>query len=255
MTQDPIARFSSRVENYAKYRPGYPEEVLEVLARHCGLTAQSIIADIGSGTGILSALFLRNGNRVFGVEPNASMRQVAEQFLKSYEKFISVDGTAEATTLEPASMDMLTAGQAFHWFDRVQAKTEFARILKPSGYVVLIWNERRLDSTPFLRALENLLLRFGTDYEKVRHENVDHELAGFFAPQPFELKKLENSQKLDFDGLKGRVCSASYTPEASSPEFQPMLDVLRRIFDEYQTGGSVVIEYDTNIFYGRVNNV
>src|SRR3989442_6670114 len=227
---DPVTRFSNRAENYAKYRPGYPAEVIAVLKSECGLTEASSVADVGSGTGILSELFLRNGNKVFAIEPNAPMRLLAERDLK-FPKFVSVEATAEATTLEPASVDFITAGQAFHWFDREKAKREFRRILRPEGWVVLIWNERRIGSSPFLRDYENLLLRYGTDYEKVRHENVTGEIAQFFAPEPYQLKSLESAQHFDLETLKGRTRSASYTPEPGSPNFEPMLATLEEIFN------------------------
>src|SRR4030095_6505932 len=179
---DSVSRFSTRVEDYAKFRPGYPPEILELLKRECGFNPSSIIADIGSGTGILSELFLKNGNKGLGVEPNEVMRNTAEQHLKPYSNFFSVAGSAESTTLESETVDFITAGQAFHWFKRDEAKVEFARILKSNGWVVLLWNERRTGSTPFLREYEQLLLRFGTDYQQVRHENVKGAIEEFFSP-------------------------------------------------------------------------
>src|SRR5213595_654680 len=131
---DPTKRFSNRVENYIKYRPGYPDAVIDLLTEECRLTQQSIIADIGSGTGILSELFLKNGNSVFAIEPNAAMRRTAEDLLRKHPKFTSIDAAAEATTLDIASVDFVTAAQAFHWFDRKNARKEFARILKPEGW-------------------------------------------------------------------------------------------------------------------------
>jgi SAM-dependent methyltransferase len=249
---DPLSRFSTRVENYVKYRPSYPAGVIDVLKSDCGFKEDSIIADIGSGTGVLSKLFLSNGNTVFGVEPNAAMRTAGERLLKPFGKFISIDATAEATTLESDSAAFITAGQAFHWFDREKAKLEFARILKPEGYIVLIWNERRLDSTPFLRAYEDLLLGYGTDYEKVRHENVTDEIAEFFAPETFRLKSLENSQAFNFEALRGRVCSSSYMPEPGSANFEPMLAQLQEIFDANNREGTVILEYDTRVYYGHL---
>ncbi len=250
--KDSVSRFSSRAENYARYRPGYPAGVIEILRSACGLMGASIIADVGSGTGILSELFLRNDNRVFGIEPNAAMRTTADTLLKEFARFVSIDATAEATTLESGSVDFITAGQAFHWFGREKARREFARILKPEGWVVLIWNERRLGSTPFLRHYEDLLLRFGTDYEKVRHENVAGEIAQFFAPETFKLKSLENLQHFDFESLKGRVCSASYTPEPGSVNFGPMISNLDEIFNANENKGTVTFEYDTRVYYGHL---
>jgi SAM-dependent methyltransferase len=158
---DSVARFSNRADNYARYRPGYPLGVMDILRNQCGLTDASVVADIGSGTGILSELFLRNGNTVFAIEPNAAMRQVADRLLGEFPNFLSIDATAEATTLDASSVDLVTAAQAFHWFDRDRARKEFARILRPGGWVALIWNERRLDSTAFLRDYEQLLLSPG----------------------------------------------------------------------------------------------
>lgn len=249
---DPVKRFSNRADNYAKYRPGYPAGVVDILKSECDLQESSIIADIGSGTGILSELFLKNGNQVAGVEPNEAMRLEAERLLAPYIRFISVDATAEVTTLKTESVDFVAAAQAFHWFDREKAKREFARILKPRGWVVLIWNERRLDSTAFLRDYEKLLLLYGTDYEKVRHENVTTEISQFFSPEGFQLKNLENFQHFDFESLKGRVLSSSYTPAPDHPHFNTMLEKLEETFNTHQHEGIVSFEYDTRVFYGRL---
>jgi SAM-dependent methyltransferase len=247
-----LNRFSSRVENYIKYRPGYPSETLDILKQECGLAKDSVIADVGSGTGILSELFLRNGNKVFGIEPNAPMRLAGEELLKAFENFVSIDGAAEATTLEPQSIDFVTAAQAFHWFKRSEAKSEFKRILKLGGWVVLIWNERLVDSTAFLRDYESLLLRYGTDYQEIRHENVEPEIADFFAPSTFQLKTLPNSQHFDFEALKGRVYSSSYAPEPGHPNFAPMMTRLEESFNAHNQNGVVTFEYETKIYYGRV---
>lgn len=249
---DALTRFSNRVDNYIRYRPSYPESLLQILKTNCGLDENSVIADIGSGTGILSELFLRNGNRVIGVEPNSGMREAAESSLADYAKFESVASTAEETALENDSVDLITAGQAFHWFDRAEAKQEFARILKPAGWVVLIWNERQLDSTAFLRAYEDLLLKYGTDYQSVRHENVASEIGDFFTPNEFHLQTLQNSQRFDFEALKGRLLSSSYVPADDQPGFEPMLAELQEIFARHQHDGFVSFEYDTRVYYGQL---
>ena len=247
-----VTRFSSRAEAYAKYRPGYPPGVVEILKSECGLTTNSVVADVGSGTGILTELLLKNGNRVYGIEPNEAMRVFAEETLKNYQLFESVDGSAEATTLSDNSVDIVVAAQAFHWFDREKTKHEFRRILKRNGWVALIWNERRLDSTPFLRAYEDLLLKYGTDYHEVRHENVAVKLAEFFAPHEFKLVNLDNFQHFDLTAFQGRVASASYTPEPGHPNFEAMAAGLLRIFDEHNREGTVTFEYDTRIYYGHL---
>ena len=247
-----LTRFSSRAEAYAKYRPAYPAGVIETLKSECGLTVDSVIADVGSGTGILTELLLKNSNRVFGIEPNEAMRVFAEEALKEYQQFESVDGSAEATGLPADSVDIIVAAQAFHWFDREKTKREFRRILKPNGWVALIWNERRLDSTPFLRAYEELLLQYGTDYQEVRHENVAGKLTEFFAPDEFKLVNLDNFQYFDLAAFQGRVASASYTPEPGHPNFEAMIAGLERIFDEHNRDGMVTFEYDTRIYYGHL---
>ena len=252
---DSINRFSSRVENYVRHRPGYPGEVVDLLTTECGLTLESVVADLGSGTGILSELFLRHGNPVYGVEPNREMRAAAERFLEDYADFHSIDGKAEATSLAADSVDFVIAGQAFHWFEQEKARREFIRILKPEGWVVLIWNQRRLYSTPFLRAYEELFLRYGTDYEQVRHENVYEDIASFFAPEGFRAATFDNFQTLDFDGLQGRAFSASYTPEPGHSNYGSMLEELVQIFQRHQEDGKVTIEYDTKIYYGHLRTI
>jgi ubiquinone/menaquinone biosynthesis C-methylase UbiE len=251
---DPLKRFSNRADNYVKYRPGYPDAVIDILKSDCGLTKTSIVADVGSGTGILTKLFLDNGNSVFAIEPNAAMRLAAERLLGHSQGFKSIDANAEATTLDAQSVDLVTAAQAFHWFDQAKAKREFARILKPGGWVVLIWNERRLDSTPFLGAYEDLLLRYGTDYGKVRHENVTSEIDAFFAPESFKLRTLENAQLFDFESLKGRLLSSSYAPDQDHPNFTAMLGELEEIFKANQKQGIVSFEYETKVYYGRLSH-
>lgn len=246
-----VERFSNRVENYVKYRPGYPPEVLQAFRDEMNLTEDSVIADIGSGTGISAKVFLENGNIVYGVEPNAAMREAAEKFLQEFSKFESVDGTAENTTLEDDSVDFVTAAQAFHWFDPAKTRAEFSRILRAKGYVVLIWNERLLDANDFLRDYEKLLIKYGTDYENVRHDNIDTEKLKDFFLNDFSQKTFRNVQSLDFDGLKGRLMSSSYMPTKADERFEPMVIELRALFENHAENGRIELLYDTNIFYSQ----
>lgn len=251
---DSTQRFSNRVENYVKYRPGYPPQVLSTLIKECALQSASVVADVGSGTGISTEVFLRNGNMVYGVEPNDAMRQAAERLLNRYENFYSVQGTAEATTLSDKGVDFVVAGQAFHWFDRHTCKEEFRRILQPQGWVVLLWNERRTLSTPFLQSYERLLEEFATDYTEVNHAQIsDDMIADFYAPGAYRLRRFDNHQTFDFEALQGRLLSSSYAPEAGHPNFKPMLAELRRIFEAYQENGEVRFEYDTQVYFGQLN--
>jgi ubiquinone/menaquinone biosynthesis C-methylase UbiE len=250
--QDPTRRFSSRVDNYVRFRPGYPKEIIALLVTECRLTPDSIIADIGSGTGKLTELFLENGNAVFGIEPNREMREAGERLLKQFPKFTSVASTAEDTTLLDVSVDFITAGQAFHWFDRERCRKEFARILKPGGWTALVWNDRKTETTPFLIAYENLLKTYATDYSKVDHKQIDDAVVqDFFGCRPAK-KMIPSSQEFDFEGLKGRLLSSSYAPEAGQPGHTEMLHDLEKLFNAHQKNGRVQFIYDTVVYYGKL---
>jgi len=246
------SRFSDRVENYVRYRPGYPSDVLRVLENACGLAPDHVIADIASGTGIWSRMLLENGNPVFGVEPNAEMRQAGERLLAGFPKFTSVAGTAEATTLPDKSVDFVTAAQAAHWFNRERARREFMRILKPGGWLVLLRNERLTDSTAFLRDYEQLLLSFGTDYEDVRHERTTDAVNEFFDPAPYKEHVFPMRQEFDYAGLEGRLLSSSYAPGPEHSNHAPMLSQLRRIFEAHSSAGRVPFDYKTRVYFGRL---
>lgn len=246
------SRFSDRVENYVRHRPGYPAETLRALRDECGLAPHHIIADIASGTGIWTRTLLENGNPVFGVEPNTEMRQAGERLLASFPKLTSVSGTAEATTLASASVEFVTAAQAAHWFDRARARKEFVRILKPGGWLVLLWNERLTDSTPFLREYEQLLLTYGTDYTDVRHERTTDEVNQFFDPAPFQERVFPMRQEFDYPGIEGRLLSSSYAPGPEHPNYAPMLRDLRQIFDAHAVAGRATFDYKTRVYFGRL---
>jgi SAM-dependent methyltransferase len=250
MTVSPTARFSDRVENYIRYRPGYPPEVLGLLHTECGLQPSHVVADIASGTGIFTRLLLENGNSVFAVEPNAEMREAGMHQLESYKRLMSLAGTAEETTLGTASVDFVTAAQAAHWFDLPRARAEFVRILRPGGWCVLIWNERLTSSTAFLRGYEQLLLTYGTDYEDVRHEKTTAMISEFFAPARCEERVFSLRQHFDYDGAAGRLLSSSYAPLEGHPKYVPMMRELQRIFRAHSVEGKVEFEYKTRVYYG-----
>jgi len=241
-------RFSDRVLNYVKYRPGYPKEVLDFLTTTTGLTPSWKIADLGSGTGISTVLFLDNGNTVYAVEPNEPMRKKAEEILGARSNFISIDGTAEHTTLASSSIDLIIAGQAFHWFEPVATKKECMRILRPGGSIALLWNERQKHSA-FEKAYEELLLAFGSDYQQVNHSNItEKELSAFFAPAPFALKASDNRQSFDWQRLEGRFLSSSYIPLEQNDTYKEMMRRLKDIFDTWQQDGKVCFDYQTKLY-------
>ncbi len=247
-----VQRFSNRVENYVKFRPSYPPEVLQSFRDEMNLRPDSVIADIGSGTGISAKLFLENGNEVFGVEPNDAMRSAAENVLAGYSKFHSINGTAENTTLDESSLDFVIAAQAFHWFNPKKTHVEFKRILKDGGFVVLIWNERQLDTTPFLREYEQFLLKFANDYTKVRHENIDEKKLFDFFGCKFRRASFLNAQVFDFEGLHGRALSSSYMPSESDQVYPAMIEELHALFAKHAENGKIKVSYDTNVFYTQV---
>jgi SAM-dependent methyltransferase len=247
------SRFSDRVDNYVRYRPGYPPEVLVRLRQECQLAVNHTVADIASGTGIWTRMLLANGNPVFGVEPNPEMREAGERLLAEFPKFKSIAGTAEATTLPDHSVHFVAAAQAGHWFDRQKSRREFVRILKPGGWLVLLWNERLLDSTKFLRDYEQLLLTYGTDYKEIRHERTTEAVHEFFDPKPYQERVFPMRQEFDYAGVEGRLLSSSYAPGPEHPGYNDMLRDLRRIFDKSAVDGKVAFEYTTRVFFGRLS--
>jgi SAM-dependent methyltransferase len=249
---DPKERFSDRVRDYVRYRPGYPREILELVVRVCGLGPGRIAADVGSGTGILTRLLLESGGRVVGVEPNAQMRAAAEQSLSGDAHFESLDGCAESTGLGDSSVDVIASGQAFHWFDPAPTRVEFARILKPGGWVVLVWNRRK--DTAFGRDYEAMLDRFAPDYAHVRTRDraAEPNLRAFFAPETPVGVTFDNEQRLDQSALAGRLLSSSYAPRAGHPLYEPMIQRLAEIFHIHARDGAVRFEYDALVWYGRM---
>ena len=252
--QDSTKRFSSRVENYVKYRPSYPAAVIDILTEHCHFTPNAVLADIGSGTGLLTELFLKQGNPVFGVEPNREMREAGERLLAAYPNFTSVAGTAEATTLPDHTVDFVTAGQAFHWFDFAKARQEFLRILKPQGWAVLVWNVRQPQATPFMAGYEALMHRYAIDIENASQEYRinDAILAEFYGSGGYQRATCPNRQIFDFEGVKGRLLSSSYMPDAGHPQYNVMLADLATLFENEQADGQVFIEYETRVYYGHL---
>jgi SAM-dependent methyltransferase len=251
--QDPTIRFSDRAHCYAKYRPGYPEELLAYLQRLVPLPA--FVADIGSGTGILTRQLLDLRYTVYAVEPNEPMRSEAEKALNRYSGFHSVNGRAEATGLPDRAVDIVTCAQAFHWFDREKSRSEFRRIVKPGGATALIWNERRDDLSEVGREYNDLLDRVIPGYRKLNHRRVRAEdIGAFFAPNDVELVSFRNFQDLDREGFIGRLLSSSYVPNFGQPGHQEIVDAAEQIFARHQDGGKVTIEYETKLYLGLLSS-
>jgi SAM-dependent methyltransferase len=257
MNKTPTERFSDRVDNYVRYRPGYPPGVMEVLRVECGLRPEHVIAEVASGTGIFTRLLLENGNRVFAIEPNAAMRAASRQLQEAFPNLVPANlvptiGTAEETTLPASSVDFVMAAQAAHWFHPQQARTEFERVLKPNGWCVLIWNERRTEGNPFLAAYEQLLHTYCAEYKETRHGKTARVAHEFFSGAQYQERILKYEQEFDFEGLAGRLLSSSYCPLQQDPRHAPMMRELERIFQDHARQNTVRIDYDTRIFFSRL---
>ena len=250
---DSKERFSNRVDAYRKFRPQYPIAVLHLLQKHCGLTAASVIADVGAGTGLLAELFLANGNSVLAVEPNREMRSACEELRSQYPKLTCIDGSAEATTLPEHCADFVTVGQAMHWFQLSRARAEFVRILRTGGWCAIVYNNRRIAGDVFHDGYERLLCDFGVDYQQVRGRYVDNNtLAEFFAPAPMHQTYLQNQQVFGLEEMAGRILSSSYMPQPDHPRYPAMLRRVEELFSRCQKDGHVYLEYDCVVTYGKL---
>ena len=251
MTRDYTRRFSKRAGWYARYRPRYPARILAILEREIGFSGRRVVADIGSGTGLLTVTFLENGNRVFGVEPNDEMRSYAERDLGGYPNFVSVKGTAEHTTLPGKSVDLVTAGQALHWFDPDRGAKEFARICRQGGKLCVVYNTRKSDRVG--RAYEEIVRRFERDRAKVPDADSNH-IARFFKGGEFTKSEVPNEQSLDLEGLLGRLLSASYVfpPDGRLGRSELRRDV-SEMFEKFSSGGRLKLRYRTSVFVGSIS--
>jgi len=246
-------RFSTRVEAYREFRPRYPREVVELLRRECGLTPEWVVADVAAGTGLLSEIFLDNGNRVIAVEPNGPMREACAELRGKYPRLECVDGTAEATGLADGVADLVTVGQAMHWFDLAPTRAEFVRVLKPGGWCAVVYNHRRMGGDGFHDGYERLLVEYGGDYRAVQSKHMtDDKLAGFFAPSEMRCAVLKNYQELTREGLEGRVLSSSYMPQAGDGKYSAMMDAIAELFGGYEEDGVVRMVYETAVAWGRL---
>ncbi|WP_341831439.1 class I SAM-dependent methyltransferase [Sphingobacterium thalpophilum] len=247
MNKNSIDRFTDRVVDYEKFRPCYPNEIIQVLKEQIGLDKKWLVADIGSGTGLSTQLFLENGNDVFAVEPNREMRESLLHHFKTYRNLIALNATAENTSIESGCVDLIFAGQSFHWFDREACKREFARILTENGRIVLVWNQRDPDDA-FQQEYEDFLLSHIPSYQSVSHKNIsDDDLKQFFGSRSMTKVTLPNQQILDLRSFLGRVRSSSYFPKEQA-ENKTLYDDLRTLFDKYAIAERIVFKYITEIY-------
>jgi SAM-dependent methyltransferase len=254
MDKHSIERFTTRVENYVRYRPNYPDALITLLQRETGLTPDWAIADVGSGPGNLTRQLLAFGATVFAVEPNQAMREAGETLMEDQAHFTSVDGTAEHTTLPDESVDLITAGQAFHWFEPATARAEFQRILRAPGWVGLIWNRRMEGSSQVLDEHDEMLRQYSREYDSVRVKDSGTEdgMDILFGDAGYKKFKLANEQQLDSEAYWGRLLSSSYTPLPGEPGHDEIRQRSLEIFDAHAENGILRFPYETQIYLGKV---
>jgi ubiquinone/menaquinone biosynthesis C-methylase UbiE len=233
-------RFTGRVADYERYRLRYSVAVLDILKKQCGLTTSSIVADVGAGTGMLAELFLENGNRVIAVEPNAEMRAASERLLERYSGLSVVAAAAEATTLADASVDFVSVGRAWHWFDRKRAVVEFRRILRSGGWLVLVTNRRSKDVSVEAKEYEEILMEFGTDYRELQSEyRVYDDMAPVFPEGAVVRETIRGEQVLTLEEFLGQTQSSSVAPMPGDAKYAAMQRALHDFFARFQQGGAL----------------
>jgi ubiquinone/menaquinone biosynthesis C-methylase UbiE len=251
--KDAKKRFSDRVDDYKKYRPSYPSDALLYVKNICNVQKEWRIADIGSGTGISTNALLDSFQcNVYAVEPNENMRSEAEASLSDNSLFHSVNGSSEQTTLGNQSINLVAAFQAFHWFDKQKSKEEFRRILTASGWLLLVWNDRITEGSSFVEGYERIVQGL-PEYSKVNHKNTGRNgIEEFIGSSDVIYREFPNSQYFDFEGLKGRFFSSSYTPPAGSLEYQEQIKKLKNLFDATNVNGQIEFIYRTQIYLGKL---
>lgn len=250
---NPTGRFSGRVEAYRRYRSRYPREIIPLLREKCGLTSESLVADIGAGTGMLAEIFLENGNSVYAVEPNAEMRAACAELAAQYPKLTCIDGTAEATRLPHHSADLIAVGRAFHWFDHDRCRPEFMRILRPGGWVVLAGQGPRRGKEPVQDDYQEILRVHGIDYSRLRERyNIKNAIRQFFAGGALHEAEFAGYEDLTYEGLEGHTLSLSVTPQPGHPGFPAMQDALKNYFEKYQRDGKVQLPMNCRVSMGQL---
>ncbi len=244
--------FSGKASIYSRYRPGYPKDLIEILMKETGFNQGWVVADIGSGTGILSRLFLENGNRVYCIEPNSDMRSESVKYNSGFQNCTVLNGTAENTGLESNSVDIAVAGQSFHWFDPVAARIEMIRILKDGGYAALIWNNRSEDEGSLSRGYDNICSRYSHNYQGTGNSRISSATFQTFFEGGYKMFKILNNQELDLDGILGRYFSASYALGPEDPDYGKAVESLNELFRKFQKNGYATMEYETQIFIGQL---
>jgi hypothetical protein len=253
--RDATERFGNRVTHYMQHRPSYPEPVLDHLEERDIIGIGVDVAELGSGTGIFAQQVMGRGSPVWAIEPNSSMRGVAEAKIGRRNQFHSVVGTAEQTSLPDATVDNIVAAQAFHWFDAEATRKESLRITRDDPRAGLVWNTRRSEGSAFLEALQAFIEEWSIDYDEVTRSRGEAEAAydTYFGDGGWERWSTDHRQTLDWQGFRGRVMSMSYIPLPGEHEgAEGLEEALKELFDEHAEDDHVVIEYDTVAVTGEL---
>ena len=233
-------RFSGRVEAYLAYRPRFPRGIIAFLREHGALPEDAVVADVGAGTGMLAEIFLEAGHRVIAVEPNAEMLQACRELASQRPALEVVEGTAEATTLPDASVDLIAVGRAMHWFDWPRAHREFERILRPGGWVLVATNGHRDSGAAVSNRLSEILRKWRTDsVEADTRRDFKERLQEFLDTSSWQRTTLHHSMTVDFATLLGYAESLSAIPRPGERGYEGMVAELRAVFAEYQRDGDV----------------
>jgi SAM-dependent methyltransferase len=255
----PTERFSDRVDDYRRYRPGYPMAVIDLIRQTCGIKGQATVADLGSGTGVFTKMLLEAGFEVTAVEPNAPMRLAAEEDLRHFDRFHSVATTAEQTGLPSASFDVITVAQAFHWFVAEAAHREFQRLLRPDGWVFIIGNHRQKDTSSFDSDYDELFKTFGDSHDgAVQHRDQAigaRNRVNFFPADSLYIAHFDNPHLMEWPGLCGRFFSSSYAPTRGDPRHEKCLIRLKEIFQKHAVKGQVRLSQKTEVYYGKLSAI
>ena len=243
--------FSSKVSDYVASRPDYPAALFAALRAECDLLPGAVVADIGAGTGLLTQGLLAQGYAVTAIEPSDTMRAAADQALGHFAGYRSASGTAEQIPLPDSCADLITAAQAFLWFDIEAARTEFLRVLKPAGHVALIWNDR-VPTDSLHIALDDIFARYGGAKRgaMLAHDERSEVPAFFGANTPLELT-WPHEHRLSEAALLSLVFSRSYMQTRDSEPGRQASQQVSTLFHSLAIGGHIAVRYNTVAIIGR----
>ncbi|HLO27660.1 MAG TPA: class I SAM-dependent methyltransferase [Anaerolineales bacterium] len=243
--------YSTKAEKYAKYRWDYSLQAIEAIIQIAHVTEQTLAADIGAGTGMLTKHFAGRVRHIYAVEPNDEMRKIAEGQLERFENCSVIKGCAEAIPLGNQSVDLITVAQALHWFDPTRTRAEFRRVLKPKGWLTAIRNYG-VDQT-----LNQAMGRICAEADRAGLlEAVPHPeekpVSYYCGHEDIQRLTYEIEEKQNWDEFIGSLLSASYMPEESHPSYPRLERVARQVFDDLSENGELRVRGETELIIGQV---